>query len=128
MLEEQPKMSLTTDDHEIVLIHNPRCSKSRAALALLEEKGASFKLREYLDEPLNRSELDDLGARLGKPATEWVRNKEAAFAEAGLDAAADESAIKDAMARTPILIERPILVRGSRAVVGRPPEDILELL
>lgn len=121
-------MSLPTGDHEIVLIHNPRCSKSRAALALLEEKGAAFRLREYLDEPLNRSELDDLGTRLGKPATEWVRNKEAAFAEAGLDDAADESAIKDAMTSAPILIERPILVRGSRAVVGRPPEDILELL
>ena len=120
-------MSLPSSD-EIVLIHNPRCSKSRGALALLEEKGVDFSVRAYLDEPLSRAELDDLEKRLGKPATEWVRSKEEAFGSAGLtrDAAAD--AIKDAMVASPILVERPILVRGERAVIGRPPEDILELL
>ena len=121
-------MPLTTSQTELVLLHNPRCSKSRAAHALLDEKGAAFTVRAYLDEPLSRSELDELGACLGKPATEWVRNKEDAYAAAGLGADADEAAIKDAMTAAPILIERPILVRGKRAIVGRPPEDILELL
>ena len=126
--EEEETMSLATSKTELVLIHNPRCSKSRAALALLEEKGASYRVRAYLDEPLTRAELDELGSCLGKPATEWVRNKEDEYKAAGLDASADESAIKDAMTTAPILIERPILVCGGRAIVGRPPEDILELL
>ena len=121
-------MVLPTDDGELVLLHNPRCSKSRAAHALLEERGVRFRARLYLDEPLSRSELDELGARLGKPATQWVRAQERAFREAGLDGEADDDAIKDAMAEAPVLIERPILVAGSRAVVGRPPESILSLL
>jgi arsenate reductase len=120
-------VSLSSGD-EIVLIHNPRCSKSRAAKALLEERGVEFRVRAYLDEPLSRSELDELGKRLGQPATEWVRKKESAFKTADLDADSDDDEIKDAMVESPILIERPILVRGKRAVIGRPPEDILELL
>ena len=120
-------MPLTSGD-EIVLIHNPRCSKSRAALALLEERGVDFRIRPYLDEPLSRAELDELGQRLGKPAGQWVRPKEEPFAAAGLAKDSDDGKIKDAMAESPILIERPILVRGERAIVGRPPEDILELL
>jgi arsenate reductase len=120
-------MSLPTDETPL-LLHNPRCSKSRAALALLEERGLPFVERRYLDEPLSREELDALRARLGRPPGEWVRKGEDAFAEAGLDASADEAAILDAMAAHPILIERPILVRGARAVVGRPPERVLELL
>ncbi len=116
------------DDDALVLLHNPRCSKSRAAHALLQERGIAFEARLYLDEPLAREELVELGTRLGKPVGEWTRKKEAAFAEAGLSADADADAILDAMSVHPILMERPILVRGARAVVGRPPEDILGLL
>lgn len=112
----------------LLLLHNPRCSKSRAALALLEERGASFETRLYLDEPLSRTELDDLAGRLGRPASGFVRGREAVFAEAGLGADASDAAILEAMAEHPILMERPILVRGRRAVIGRPPEDLLELL
>lgn len=113
---------------ELVVLHNPRCSKSRAAKQLLEERGAAFRERRYLDDPLSRDELEELARRLGQPPREWVRAKEPAFVEAGLDAASDDSALLDALARYPVLMERPIVIRGDRAVVGRPPEKILDLL
>jgi len=112
----------------LVLLHNPRCSKSRAALALLEERGVALRVVEYLKTPLDRAELEALRTRLGLPPSRWVRAGEAAFAEAGLTAASTEDEILDAMAALPILIERPIAIRGARAVVGRPPERVLELL
>jgi arsenate reductase (glutaredoxin) len=116
------------DGDELVLLHNPRCSKSRAAKALLEERGLRFAERRYLEDPLTRDELSALRQRIGRPAAEWVRKGESAFAEVGLDAGASDAAILDAMAAHPILIERPILVRGRRAVLGRPPESVLALL
>jgi len=111
-----------------LLLHNPRCSKSRQTKELLEARGVAFEERRYLEEPLTRAELEDLAARLGQPIGEWVRHKEAAFAEAGLDPSSDEAALLDAVAEHPILMERPILVSGARAKVGRPPEGVLELL
>ena len=120
-------MSLADGDR-VVLLHNPGCSKSRAARALLEERGVDFQERLYLEDALSRQELDDLRARLGRSAHEWVRRGEAAYGEAGLDADADEARVLDAMAAHPILIERPILIRDARARVGRPPEAILALL
>ncbi len=111
-----------------VLLSNPRCSKSRAAVALLEEAGVAFEERRYLDAPLSRDELAELGKRLGLGARMWCRTREAAFAEAGLDAHSSDDEILDAMVRHPILVERPILVVGARAVVGRPPERLRELL
>jgi arsenate reductase len=121
-------MPLPESDDQLLLLHNPRCSKSRATLALLEERGASFEVRLYLEDPLSRDELASLAQRLGKPASGFVRSKESAFAEAGCSADSSEDEILDAMAESPILMERPILVRGSRAAIGRPPEDVLELL
>jgi len=120
-------MALPSDD-TLLLLHNPRCSKSRAARALLEERGIAFEERRYLEEPLSRDELDDLGARLGRPASDWVRKGEDAYRAAALDAIATDSEILAAIAREPILMERPIAVRGVRAVVGRPPETVLELV
>ena len=112
----------------LVLLHNPRCSKSRAAHALLEERGVAFEERRYLEEPLSRAELEELSRRLGRPPGEWVRRGEDAYTEAGLDASSEASALLDAMAAHPILMERPIAVHADRAVVGRPPESVLELL
>lgn len=120
-------MSLPDDD-SLLLLHNPRCSKSRAALALLEERGAEFAVRRYLDEPLDADELASLRERLDRPASEWVRRGEDAYREAGLGPDPGEAALLAAMATHPILLERPVLVRGARAVVGRPPERVLELL
>jgi arsenate reductase len=111
-----------------LLIHNPRCSKSRKALALLEERSVRFELRLYLEDALSRAELAELRRRLGRPAREWVRCGEPAFAAAGLGSESGDDAVLDAIAAHPELLERPILVRGERAVVGRPPEKILELL
>ena len=119
---------MTLAKEGFVLLHNPRCSKSRQTKALLEDRGVDFEERLYLESPLDRAELEDLAARLGKPISEFVRRKEAAFADAGLDAGSDEGALLDAVAAHPILMERPILVRGERARVGRPPEDVLALL
>ena len=120
-------MALPTDD-TILLLHNPKCSKSRATLALLEEKGATFETRLYLEDPLAEDELQDLGRRLGRAPVEFTRTKQAEFAEAGLtkDSSGDE--ILAAMAKTPILMERPVVLRGDRAAIGRPPEDVLALL
>ena len=111
-----------------VLIHNPRCSKSRAAKTLLEERGVSFELRLYLEDPLTRDELGELQRQLGRPAREWVRRGEPAFAASGLGPDSSDAALLDAIAKHPELLERPILVRGDRAVVGRPPEKVLELV
>jgi arsenate reductase len=116
------------DDDTLLLLHNPRCSKSRAAHELLTERGVAFAERRYLEDPLSRAELASLRERLARPASEWVRANEEAFAAAGLDRGSDEAVLLDAMADHPILIERPILVRGARAVVVRPPERVLELL
>ncbi|MCZ6784016.1 MAG: arsenate reductase (glutaredoxin) [Proteobacteria bacterium] len=127
-------MSLPASDGELLLLHNPRCSKSRAALALLEERKASFAVRMYLEDPLSRDELDELRRRLDRPAREWCRKGEDAFREAGLggDAGnagnAGDGELLDLMVQHPIVIERPILVGRDRAVVGRPPEDVLDLL
>jgi arsenate reductase len=113
---------------ELTLLHNPRCSKSRAARALLKERGVDFRERAYLDNPLSHEELRELARRLGRPAREWVRKGEAAFKEAGLNTSSDDDVLVEAMARFPILIERPILIARDRAVVGRPPEQVLDLL
>jgi arsenate reductase len=114
---------------ELLLLHNPRCSKSRAARALLEARGVGFRERRYLEEPLSLEELRELGVRLSRPAREWARRGEPAWQAAGLAASdAGEPDILAAMAAHPVLIERPILVRGERAVVGRPPERVLDLL
>ena len=121
-------MALPDAPDQLLLLHNPRCSKSRAARALLEQRGLPFEERRYLEEPLSADELLELRRRLDRPVAEWVRTGEAAYAEAGLDAGCDEQALLAALAAHPILLERPILVRGPRARVGRPPERVLELV
>lgn len=118
-------MSLPDDD-AIVLLHNPSCSKSRRAKELLDAAGVAYTERAYLERPLDRAELEDLRARLARPAAEWVREREARAA--GVDPAGDEATLLAALAAHPELLERPIVVRGPRAVVGRPPEDVLALL
>ena len=112
-----------------VLLHNPACSKSRAALGLLEQSGAAFDTREYLREPLSRAELEELQARLGVP-TRWTRRGETAWSErfGDVDAAPSDAACLTALAEAPALLERPIFVHGPFATVGRPPELVLALV
>lgn len=111
------------------LYHNPRCSKSRAALAILEERGAEFDLVCYLESPPSEAELRDLLNKLDMTPLELMRRSERAFKEHGLgdDSVSDDERVR-AMVENPILIERPIFVAGDSAVVGRPPERVLELL
>ncbi len=112
----------------ITLYHNPRCSKSRSALALLEERGLSPRIVEYLRTPPDRNEISALVRKLGIPAEQLVRTGEAVFKESYAGKTLTDTQWIDAMAEHPILIERPIAVAGERAVVGRPPERVLELL
>lgn len=111
-----------------VFLHNPRCSKSRAALELVRESGVELPVREYLKDPLSVDELRRLVRLLGVRPIAIARRGEPQFAALGLgDATPDEEVLR-AMAEHPILVERPIVVRGGRAVVGRPPETVRELL
>lgn len=110
------------------LYHNPRCSKSRAALALLRSRGREPEVVPYLDAPPDRGTLAWLAARLEGGARSMLRTGEPEYRELGLDdPGLDEDALLDAMARHPRLIERPIYVAGERAVIGRPPERVLDL-
>ena len=111
----------------VTLIHNPRCSKSRQALALLEEAGIEPNVRLYLQEPLTAEELHGLLQKLAIAAKDLVRQKETLFKELGLDSA-DEAELLKAMAEHPKLIERPIAITDQRAIIGRPPELVLELI
>jgi len=113
----------------ITIYHNPRCSKSRQTLAILQDAGIEPRIIEYLDHPPTLAELETIADQLGMQPDEFIRSKEAAYA--GLDPAGAERSrlqLLEAMAAEPILIERPIVVRGDRAVIGRPPENVRRLL
>jgi len=109
------------------IYHNPRCSKSRATLALLEQRGIDTEVVEYLQQPPTASEIRSLLQRLGMNATQILRQGESAFRESGLSADSPEAELIALMAREPIVIERPIVVAGDAARIGRPPENVLEL-
>lgn len=121
-------MSLDLFGKKPVLLHNPRCSKSRQTKALLEERGLDFEVRLYLEEPLGAQELMALAGRLGGSLHGCIRMKESAYAKAGLTGSSSENELAEAMAAEPILMERPVLIVGDRAAIGRPPEQVLELL
>ena len=114
---------------KIILYHNPRCSKSREALAILQQKDLDIDIIEYLKTPLSLSELHDLLALLGLDnAHAMVRNKEAEFKQAGLNKQASDSELLAAIAAYPKLMERPIGVLNKKAVIARPPERVHEVL
>lgn len=108
--------------------HNPRCSKSRAALSLLEEKGIEINIRLYLENAPNTAELEKMAGRFAGKVGLFFREKEQAAKDLGLKASADAEILLSAMAKNPKLIERPIAFIGDEARVGRPPESVLELL
>lgn len=112
-----------------LLYHNPRCSKSRSALQLLAERGIEPTVVLYLEQPLGAGPLRGLLRQLGLPARALLRTGEAEYAELGLaDPALSEEQLIAALAAHPRLMERPIFVHRDRAVIGRPPERVLELL
>lgn len=111
------------------LYHNARCSKSRGTLELLRERGIEPEIVHYLEAPPSPAELRDLLRKLGTGARGLLRTGEPEYAELGLaDPSLGEDALVAAMAAHPRLIERPVFVHGDRAVIGRPPERVLELL
>ena len=113
----------------VTIYHNPRCSKSRATLRLLEERGIAPRIVEYLKTPPDAATLDGLLTGLGMEPRALMRRKEAPYRENGLDnAGLSRDALIAAMVAHPILIERPIVVAGDRVALGRPPEAVLEIL
>lgn len=115
--------------NEMSIYHNPRCSKSRQALQLLEERGIDPVIVLYLEHPPTKTQLQALLKKLGIGPRELLRRGEPDYAERNLaDPNLSDAALIEAMVACPKLIERPIVVRGERAVIGRPPENILELL
>ncbi len=109
----------------VKIYHNPRCSKSRTTLGLIEEKGISPEIVLYLDTPPSADDLRDILAKLGKEPRDILRKKEAK--EEGIDGL-DGDALIEALAAHPRAMERPIVVNGDRAAIGRPPESVLEIL
>lgn len=113
----------------IRILHNPRCSKSRATLALLQERGIEPEITLYLEEPPDAAELRALLGQLGLTARQLMRKGEAEYRELGLsDESLSESALIAAMAAHPRLIERPIVLANGKAALGRPPEAVLDIL
>ncbi len=110
-----------------VIFHNPRCSKSREALALLKRKKIDPLVVEYLQSPLKIADLKELCERLGVEAGNLLRKKEAIISEENLDLSSN-SKIIDAIATYPNLMERPVVMHKKRAVIARPPEKLLDLL
>ena len=111
------------------LWHNPRCSKSRSAKAILDERGVAYEERRYVDDPPTAEELDAVLVALGREPWDIARMGEPVAKDLGLrDWPHDRRRWVEAMVANPILIERPIVIRGDRAVVGRPPENVLDLL
>lgn len=114
---------------ELTLYHNPRCSKSRSALELLETRGLAPTVVRYLDTPPDAATLRELLIKLGLSARQLLRTGEDAYKTLGLaDPSLSDERLISAMVEQPILIERPILVAGDKAVIGRPPENLLEIL
>jgi len=113
----------------VTIYHNPRCSKSRQTLALLRERGIEPEIVEYLKAPPSAAEIKRLAKQLCRPPRAFLRKTEAPYKELGLaDAGVSDAALIDAMAAHPVLIERPIVVKGDKAALGRPPETVLEIL
>ncbi|MES2140971.1 MAG: arsenate reductase (glutaredoxin) [Bacteroidota bacterium] len=112
----------------ITIYHNTRCSKSREACSILEDKGVEFETIEYLKTPPTPKEIKGLLKMLGMKAQDIVRKGEPLYKEKFADKKLSESEWIKALAENPILIERPIIVKGNKAIIGRPPEKVLELL
>ncbi len=112
----------------VTIWHNPRCSKSRNAAALLEEKGIEAEVVKYLDTPPSKEELKAVLKMLGISARELMRTKEDLYKELNLKDETDEEKLIEAMVENPKLIERPIVIKDGKAAIGRPIENIIDLI
>jgi arsenate reductase len=113
---------------QVTIYHNPRCGKSRATLALLQENGIVPTIIEYLQKPPGKEELRALVSKLGMTPDQLVRTGEDVYKREFKGRSMTGEQWLSALSENPILIERPIVVKGSRAIIGRPPEKVLELL
>ena len=112
----------------ITIYHNPRCGKSRSALTILTEHGIDPVVAEYLKNPPTKDELREILKKLAMKPEQIVRKGEEVYKEKFAKKSISDDQWLDALAKNPILIERPIVVRGDRAMIGRPPENVLEIL
>ena len=112
----------------VTIWHNQRCSKSRNAIALLEEQGIEAEVVKYLDTPPTKAEIVDVLKMLGVSARELMRTKEDIYKELGLKDVNDEDTLINAMVENPKLIERPIVIKDGKAAIGRPIENIIEII
>lgn len=110
----------------VIIWHNPRCTKSRQTLALLEERGITPKVRLYLEDAPSAAEIKVVLKKLGRPASALVRPKEAR--EEGVPLEKGEDALIEGLAAHPRAIERPLVIHGDKAAIGRPPEAVLEIV
>ena len=112
----------------VLIYHNPRCSKSREVLGMLRERGVEPEVVDYLKTPPDAATVKTLIRKLGTAPHALLRTKEAAYAESGLNTSSNADAVAEAIAAQPILLERPVVVVGNRAAIGRPVEKVLALL
>lgn len=108
------------------ILHNNRCSKSRCALELLQDRGVDFEIVRYLDEPLSKFELKELLVKLNLPIEDVIRKGENEFKENYKGKKMSENEWLDALVRFPKLLERPIVIKGDKAIIARPPERVAE--
>ena len=113
----------------VKIYHNPRCSKSRQTLQIIKDRGIEPKVIEYLKEPLEKSELENIAKILGVRPKEFVRKNEAEFKDNNLDGKLEKDGdLFEAMEKFPKIMERPIIISDLGAVIGRPPENVLKIL
>lgn len=114
---------------DLIIFHNPRCSKSRQTLALIEQRGLSPEINLYLETPPTKSELAGILSKLGIGARDLLRKGEGDYKDNNLaDKTLSDDQLIDVMVKFPKLIERPIVIKGDQAVLGRPPENVLALI
>ncbi len=114
--------------NKVTIWHNPKCSKSRATNNLLEEKGVEISVVKYLETPPTKEEITEVLKMLNISARELMRTKEDIYKELNLKDETDENRLIEAMVQNPKLIERPIVIKDGKAAIGRPIENIIELL
>lgn len=113
---------------QVEILHNPRCSKSRQTLEILNQQGIEPTIIEYLKQPLSAEFIEQLLSALDIEAHQLLRNKEAEYKEHGLSKDSSKADIIAAMIASPKLIERPVVIKNGKARIGRPPESVLEIL
>jgi len=122
-------VSTTSVHRKVIIYYNPKCRKSREALQIIRDKGIEPEVREYLEDPPSVEELSDILRKMGKRVRDIFRKSEPLYKELGLkNKDLTEATLLEYLHKYPILIERPIVVRGQRAVLGRPPEDVKRII